>query len=164
MDQHTILNAQYSALEVLVQQFLEATEGIPDDDLNAWKPVAERLGGGPMNTLAAMAVHVVGAARWRIEQQVFDRAYARDRDAEFSAKASCAEITEQFATMLANFRELIDAGQDVDLSSLPTTPRDDHPTWTRYDWLLTAISHTALHLGHAEIHRQLWLAESASAS
>ena len=161
MNKHLILNANYQQLETLSKQFLESLDGIPDDDLNTWKPAAEDRGGGAMNTFASLGVHVVAAARWRIEQQLFDREYLRDRESEFTATATRAEIGELFDTLLGNFRELIDSGQDVDLSSLPTTPRDDHPTWTRYDWLASAISHTALHLGHVQIHRQLWLVEGS---
>lgn len=164
MDERDVLSAAYSDLERLTTQFLEAIEDIPDDDLSTWKPVAEQLGGGAMSTFSGLANHVVAAARWRIEQQVFDCAFERDRESEFSAKLTRTEIGDLFATMLANFRELIDSGEPVDLASLPTTPRDDHPDWTRYDWLMTAVSHTALHLGHAQIHRQLWLAESANAT
>lgn len=164
MEHQAILNTHYSTLEMQVQQFLEALDDIPDHDLGNWKPVAEQLGGGPMNTFAGMVNHVVAAARWRIEQQVFDREFERDRESEFSARLTRAEIGDLFDTMLTNFRQLIDSGGQVDLASLPTTPREDHPTWTRHDWLVTATSHTALHLGHAQIHRQLWLAESANAS
>lgn len=155
----SILNTCYKQLETLVRQYRAAIDGIPDDDLNAWKPAAEQHGGGPMNTLSAMSVHVVAAARWRIEQQLFNVEYLRDRESEFSATASRAELDEQFETLLRNFRERIDSGQDVDIFSPPTSIREDHPTWSRYDWLESAITHTALHLGHAQIHRQLWEAE-----
>ena len=159
MSDRAVLETSYSILDSLISQFHTALDGIPDNDLNVWKPAAEANGGGEMNTLAALCVHVVAAARWRIEQQLLDREYVRHREREFEATASRAEIDEQFATLLSNFREAIDSGIEVELNSLPTTIRDDHPDWTRLDWLTTAISHTALHLGHAQIHRQLWLAE-----
>lgn len=162
MTSKPILHTTYTLLQALSDQYLESFEGIPDDDLNSWKPSAEQQGGGAMNTFATLAVHVVAAARWRIEEQTFDIPYPRDRENEFSANASRVEIEDLFGTMLSEFRKLIASDRDVDLNSLPATIRDDDPDRTRLDWLLSAIDHTALHLGHVQIHRQLWLAERAS--
>lgn len=157
-----ILNATYTVFERSVNQYLEAIDGITDDDLNTWKPSAEQQGGGPMNTLSAMSVHMAHAAGWRIVHQVFGHDYPRDRESEFTATATRAEINELFTSVLTRFRELIDSGQEIDLNSMPATIRDDHPDRNRLDWLVSTIEHTALHLGHAQIHRQLWLAERAS--
>lgn len=162
MNQQAILNSTYDRLSTQVREFLDALDGIPEDDLNSWKPSAEQQGGGAMNTLATLAVHVVAAARWRIEEQTFDIPFPRDRENEFSATATRAEIDELFSTMLSEFRQLIASGQEVDFTSLPGTPHDDHPDRTRLDWLMSAIDHTALHVGHVQIHRQLWLAERAN--
>lgn len=162
MDSTPILNTTYMLLTNLADQFLESLDGIPENDLNSWKPSAEQQGGGEMNTFAALAVHVVAAARWRIEEQTFDIHYPRDRENEFSATATKAEIDELFSTMIKEFRTLIASDREVDLTSLPGTIREDDPDRTRLDWLLSAIDHTALHVGHVQIHRQLWLAERAS--
>lgn len=162
MDSTPILNTTYMLLTNLADQFLESLDGIPENDLNSWKPSAEQQGGGEMNTFAALAVHVVAAARWRIEEQTFDIHYPRDRENEFSATATKAEIDEFFSTMINEFRTLIASDREVDLTSLPGTIREDDPDRTRLDWLLSAIDHTALHVGHVQIHRQLWLAERAN--
>lgn len=161
MNQKATLNSALDCVTTLVSQYSEALDGIPEADLNTWKPSAEQQGGGPMNTMAAICVHVVAAARWRIEQQLFDQPYVRHRETEFTATASRGEIDAMFAELLTNFRVLIDSGREINLFSLPTVPREDHPDWTRFDWLVSAIGHTSLHLGHAQIHRQLWLAERA---
>lgn len=161
MSNRVVLEATYASLEKLVTAFLEAIDGIPDDDLSTWKPSAEQQGGGEMNTLAAMSVHTAEAAAWRIVHQIFGHDYPRDREAEFSVTASRKEIDERFATLLSRFVELIELELDVDLATLPPTIHEDHPDRTRMDWLVSTIDHTALHLGHAEIHRQLWLAERA---
>lgn len=161
MNSRDILETTYTVLERLVRQFHRALEGIPDQDLNGWKPAAEQRGGGAMNTLAAMSVHTVEAARWRIDQQVFGYDYPRDRESEFTATATRAEIDQMFEDLLNRFRELIDTEGEIDLMAMPLTPREDHPDRNKMAWLLTTIDHTALHLGHAEITRQLWLAERA---
>jgi hypothetical protein len=64
-----------------------------------------------------------------------------------------------FNEWLAGFRERIERDDQPDLTSLPDSPREDFPDRTRLDWLLTMIDHNALHIGHVQIHRQLWLAE-----
>lgn len=151
----------YHILERQLKQFRDAIAGIPDEDLNTWKPMAES-GGGEMNTFSVLAVHIAGAGIWRLYQQVYDDHIARDRDAEFRATATAAEIDRTFDDWLAGFRERLERASQPDLAGLPQTPREDHPSWTRLDWLLSMIDHTALHLGHVQIHRQLWLAERAN--
>jgi hypothetical protein len=157
-----VLTTTYDILERQLAQFREAIDGIPDEDLNTWKPSAESNGGGEMNTFAALAVHITGAGTWRVFQQVYGDEVPRDRDAEFRATATVAEIREMFDAWLAGYRERLQRSDQPDLSSLPDTPREDHPDWTRLRWLLTMIDHNALHLGHVQIHRQLWLAERGS--
>ncbi len=160
---HDVLIATYASLEKIVREFLEALDGIPDDDLNTWKPAAEHNGGGAMNTLAAMSVHVVQAGAWRIVHQAFEHDFPRDRDAEFTATATRAEIDAMFDTMLRRFSALIEEQPDVDLNAMPPTIRESSPDWTKLRYLVSLIEHTALHLGHAQITRQLWLAERARA-
>lgn len=154
-----ILRDSLQQLEKLVNEYREALDGIPDDDLNTWKPAAERSGGGEMNTFAAICYHAGQAASWRIVHQIFEQAYPRDRDSEFSATASRAEIDEMFETLLSRFTDFIESQPSVDLSVLPPTIRRDSPDWTKMAYLVNTIGHTALHLGHVQIHKQLWLAE-----
>jgi hypothetical protein len=156
------LKSAYEILELQLGQFLAAIDGIPDDDLRGWRPAATTQGGGEMSTFSILAVHIVGAGEWRVFQQVYGDSYDRDRDAEFRATASAAEIHALFDRWLAGYRDRLERETQPDLSSLPDTPRDDRPTWTRMHWLLSMIDHSALHVGHAQIQRQLWLAERAA--
>lgn len=156
------LQITYEILERQLTQFREAIDGIPDEDLRTWTPSAAAQGGGEMNTFSVLAVHIVGAGEWRIFQQAYGDDYARDRDAEFRATASAAEIHEMFDRWLSGYRERLERDTQPDLSSLPTTPREDRADWTRLHWLLSMIDHNALHVGHAQIHRQLWFAEQGS--
>ena len=154
-----LLMTVYELLERQLAQFREALEGIPEEDLNTWKPSGEDAGGGEMNTFAALAVHIAAAGTWRVFQQVYGDEVHRDREAEFRATATHDEIAQLFDTWLAGYRERLERPVQPDLRSLPDTPREDHPDWTRMRWLLTTLDHTALHLGHVQIHRQLWTAE-----
>lgn len=154
------LDAACDALEVLVHQFLAALDGIPDEDLATWKPAG--AAGGEMNTFAALGVHTPLAGRWMLFHQVFGDDVPRDREAEFHAVATRAEIDARFAGWLADFRARIEAGESVDLAAMPPTIRESHPTWTRLHWLFHMIDHTALHVGHVQIQRQIWLDEKAA--
>ncbi len=156
---HPILEATYDALDKLLADYRAALSGIPDSDLASWKPAAATAGGGEMNTLAAMAVHTASAGGWMLHHQVFGDEIPRDREAELRAIATRDEIDAVFEGWLASFRERIESGQDVDLTGMPPTIRESMPHWTRMHWLLHMIDHTALHLGHAQIQKQLWLAE-----
>lgn len=157
-----LMRSTCEVLEFLVAQFLEALDGIPDEDLATWKPSAAVNGGGEMNTLAALAAHTASAGQWMLFHQVYGDEMSRDRDSEFRAVATRAELEEIYERWLARFRERIDEAAEVDMRSMPPTIRESHPDWTRLHWLLHMIDHTALHVGHAQIHRQFWLAERAN--
>ena len=109
-----ILEATSRMLDRQLRQFREAIDGIPDEDLNTWKPAAESSGGGPMNTFSALAVHITGAGTWRIFQQVYGDRVDRDREGEFQAISTVAEIDRMFNEWLTGFRERIER----DVSSL----------------------------------------------
>ncbi len=156
---HSILEATYDALDKLLTDYEAALDGIPDSDLASWKPAAETAGGGEMNTFAAMAVHTASAGGWMLHHQVFGDELPRDREAEFRAIATRDEIDAVFEGWLASFRERMESGEEIDLTAMPPTIRESIPHWTRMHWLLHMIDHTALHLGHAQIQKQLWLAE-----
>lgn len=153
--------AVYDITEALVIDIMKALEDIPEDDLNHWKPAAERQGGGEMNTLAAIAVHTAAAGRWMFLHMVLGKDSPRDREAEFRATASLAEIEGGFQAWLADIREHLDELDATDLSQMPPTSRPNHPTWTRAHYLLHMLEHTGIHLGHVQIQRQLWEAERA---
>ena len=158
-----LLRAAHQSLGNLVTDFLKALDGIPDEDLNRWKPAAEQQGGGDMSTFAALGVHTASAATWMILHQTFGHDFPRDRVLEFEAETTRAEIDDLFHTLMQRFGELIETDGDVDLTALPPSIRPAFPEWNRTNWLLHAIDHTAQHLGHIEITRQLWLAERGQA-
>jgi hypothetical protein len=151
--------AIYDVTETLIIDIMKTMEDIPEATLNTWKPAAEQQGGGEMNTFAALGVHTASAGRWMLVHQVFGEDFTRDREAEFHATATRAEIEAGFQEFLGDMRKRLEKLDDVDLSQMPPTVRPNHPTWTRSHWLLHMVEHTGIHLGHLQIHRQLWEAE-----
>lgn len=157
-----VLEAACEALEKLLTELGEALDGIPDAQLATWRPRIEADGGGETNTFAALAVHTAAAGGWMLHHQVYGDDLPRDREAEFRAVATRDEIDAIFEGWLSSFRERIEQDDTVDLSALPPTIRESIPHWTRLHWLLHMIDHTALHVGHTQIHRQLWLTEQGT--
>lgn len=151
--------AVYDVLESLISDIMNTLRDIPEDDLNHWKPAAESQGGGEMNTFAAIAVHTASAGRWMFMHQVLGKDVDRDREAEFHATSSLAGIEAGFQGLLADVREHLDELDTTDLSRPTPTIRENHPTWVRAHWVLHLLDHTGIHLGHLQIHRQLWEAE-----
>lgn len=146
-------------VEALIDGILKTMDGIPDDDLVNWKPVAEQSGGGEMNTFAALGVHTASAGSWMFLHQVLGDERSRDREAEFQAVVTRTEIDQIYSDWATTMRDRIEDLDRVDLRQMPPTIRESHPTWDRAAWLFHMIEHTGLHLGHLQIHRQLWEAE-----
>lgn len=162
MSNQVIFAATRKSLHKLVTEFLATLDGIPDEDLNTWIPAAATNGGGEMNTLAGLAVHTAEAAAWMIQQQTFGEDFDLARVVNWNVTTNREEINALFAAMLDRFDELVESDADVNLADLPVNVRPSLPDWNRAAWLLHALDHTALHLGHAQITRQLWLAERGS--
>lgn len=154
-----ILRATQASLKSLVGEYLEALDGIPDEDISTWKPSVEQHGGGEMNTLAGLSVHTALAGTWMLVHQIFGEDFPRDRDTEFQATATRAEIDDLFAQMLTRFNSLIESNPDIDLSAPATTRRPTRPDANKAEFLIHVADHTAQHLGHAQIHKQIWLVE-----
>lgn len=156
---NSITTAVYDVIDSLVIDMMKTMNGIPEEDLNTWKPNAEQQGGGEMNTFAAIAIHTASAGRWMLNHQVCGEEFSRDREAEFHATATRAEIEACFQDWLSDMRRHLDTMGEIDLSQMPATIRENHPTWTRAHWLLHMVDHTGIHLGHLQIQRQAWEAE-----
>jgi hypothetical protein len=156
--------AYSSILHELVTDMLRTLRDIPDDVLNTWKPAAAREGDHEMNTFAALAVHAVSAGEFMTLHAVGGQQTNRDRDAEFVATASFATIEERFTCWLEAVDALVMNITDDDLGREPQTDRYQGRGWRNGAVLLHAVDHTALHLGHLQIQRQLWEHETSQQS
>ncbi len=162
MSNHVIFAAVRRSLHKVVADYLAALDGISDDDLSTWKPEAASRGGGEMNTLSGLSVHTAEAGAWMVCHQVFGQEFDRSRVLDFTATATRAEIDAFFASFLQRFDDAVATDPDIDLAGPPASIRPALPDWDRAAWLMHAIDHTAEHLGHAQITRQVWLAERGS--
>ena len=149
-------------LNRLSRQALSSLQGVPPDALNIWRPVQNL---NDINTFYALATHLVGSGEFWVLHAAGGRPLARDRPAEFRAQGDLATLTARYDRWLSASREVLTALTEADLVRVPTLsettiPTDD-PPWTVADCLMHAVEHTALHVGHLQIQRQLWDAERA---
>lgn len=151
-----------SILRTLVDDLLATLRGIPDDSLNTWKPAAARGDSHEMNTFAAIAVHTVSAGEYMILHGVGGQPMERDRDAEFVATGTLAEIETRYVRWLGDVHAIVVTLTDADLDREPATDRYQDRGWRTGEVLFHAIDHTALHLGHLQVQRQLWDFETGS--
>ncbi len=143
-----------------VQQLLDTLRGVPQAAFTTWKPAAATEGSHEMNTFAALAVHTVSAAEFHALHMVGGKPSDRNRDSEFQASATYADIEARFTAFLDELHALLEGMTDADFGGEPTPDRPDLVGWTNADWLMHTLDHIALHTGHLQIHRQLWEFES----
>jgi uncharacterized damage-inducible protein DinB len=127
----------------------QAIQGLPQEALD-WSP------GKGMNSIAVLIVHLTGAERYWIGDVALEDPSSRDRAAEFRAGGIPLDALQaRLADSLAYAQNALTRLTLSDLAQERVSPRDGRKfsvTWA----LLHALEHTAIHLGHIQITRQLW--------
>ena len=146
-----ILTEAISRLEWLHAEYAQCMDGLTTEELD-WSP------GPEMNSLCVLAVHVTAAERFWFGA-VTDDMIARDRPAEFSAAGyELSQLLERFEANVAFCREAFPALSASQLGEIVDVSRYRHWPPQRFSrgWsLLRGLDHTAEHLGHAGMTRQL---------
>ena len=147
-----------ATLASLTGDLLDALDGIPAEDLNTWKPAAARDDRHSMNTFAVLATHALGAAENWTLIITGARAATRDRDAEFRAHTTLAALRTRRDAWLADLHTALETMTEADFAApIPASViRGTGSGWPVLRGMIHAIDHTALHLGHIQIQRQLW--------
>ena len=136
-------------LEELHQEILHTINGLSQDAFD-WIPFT----GG--NSLSVLIVHLTGAERYWIGDVVAGVPSGRDRDSEFKVKN--LEPGELAAHLQESWSYGAQVLENLDLNDLESkrrslrNDRDVSVAWA----LEHALKHTAVHLGHIQITRQLW--------
>lgn len=135
--------------EGLFADFKKAISGLSVEALD-WVP------GPEMNSLGVLAVHVAGATRYWASDMTGGVGVPRSRSDEFAAQgADVAHLAELLDDCLADVKIALDRLTPDDLTrsvaSEPHGGRTFRVSWS----LLHALEHLALHVGHAQITRQL---------
>ena len=136
-------------LEALHAHMELALEGLPQAALD-WVPHAD------MNSLCVLIVHATGAERYWIGDVVGRDPSDRDREAEFrSSRLDAATLEKRVRETLTHSRGVLEGLTLEDLEAPRISPR--HGDEFTVAWALAhALEHTAMHVGHIQIMRQLW--------
>ncbi len=136
-------------LQALHADMHRALDGLPQDALD-WSP------GPDMNSLTVLVVHAAGAQRYWIGDVAGRDASGRDRAAEFRTQGlDAAALTARLDAALAHSRAVLEGLTLPDLEALRPASRDGREVTVA--WALAhALEHTAVHVGHMQIVRQLW--------
>jgi uncharacterized damage-inducible protein DinB len=146
-------------LERIGRDVLAALDGLSDEQLNHPAPVPEA------NTLFALATHLAGAGEYWTLTLVGARDIPRDREAEFHTSGRHADLVGRYERWLAEVGAMLAALPDAELAR--EVPKPAGRPWlgdgplTVSDCLLHAVEHSALHLGHIQLTRQLLLSGTA---
>jgi hypothetical protein len=132
-------------------------DGLPAEALN-WRPLSAGSEAEETNSLAANVVHITGSQRWLVGEAVGGRPANRDREAEFRAKADEAEPLQRRLDEASAF--IADVLDGLSPGALEETVVVREVERTRRWCVVHSLAHTAMHLGHMQLTRQLWLAES----
>ena len=135
-------------LRDLDQEFIAAFDALPTEALD-WVP------GADMNSLCVLVVHTTASARFWIGDVAMGETSNRIRALEFQASGlSETELKARFAALEAYVESALERLTLADLATM--RPMPDRDTVSAGWALLHALEHTGLHLGHAQITRQLW--------
>lgn len=139
-------------LRWLDSHFIATFDDLPDEALD-WAP------GDEMNTFTILVVHTTAAARYWIGDVGLGESSNRNRAAEFQAKGlSKVELKARFEAVETYVEAKFATLTLADLATVqPITNKMMDRDSATVGWaLLHALEHTALHLGHAQMTRQLW--------
>ena len=139
-------------LHTLSRDFIATFDDLPVEALD-WVPGVE------MNSFDILVVHTVGAALYFLSDIVSSESTNRNRALEFQAKGlTHDELKAKFAALETYAHSLCERLTLADLAtSRAVTLRDGTVRQMSNAYAMQhVLDHTGLHLGHAQITRQLW--------
>lgn len=136
-------------LQELHRDIRTALEGLPQAALD-WTLDPE------INSLSVLVVHVTGSERYWLGDVVAGENSNRDREAEFKVRGLSSEMLLQRLSDVEAYLQLVLERLTIqDLETPRISPRNGREVTVA--WAMGhALKHTALHLGHVQIMRQLW--------
>lgn len=139
----------FERLQTLHRDFIATFDDLPAEALD-WVP------GGDMNSLCVLVVHTTGSARFWIGDAAMGEPSNRNRAAEFRTSGlSHDDLKARFTTLEAYVQNALERLTVADFAATSPIIYEEKPI-TKGWALLHAMEHTGLHLGHAQITRQLW--------
>ena len=140
-------------IERILNVFVQTWTDLDDQQLNTAPPFA------PSNTIYQLAVHVAGSTRFWAITETGGEDFHRDRNSEFVAVGTGATIRDDYALLLDQVHTRLSA---LDTEALDAPTRSPSASFTYHagpvskrDAVCHVLEHTAIHLGHTQIQRQL---------
>ena len=145
-----------TTLNELQDQIKILLEGLPQEDLD-WRPI-QAEGELATNSLAAMVTHVAGSGTYLIKEVIGRQPIHRDREAEFLTRGMNASTLKARLDAAAKVIEEVLSPLTVSQMEEDRKYRDRTATvrWV----ILHVIEHTAQHVGHMQLTRQLLMAKN----
>jgi uncharacterized damage-inducible protein DinB len=138
----------YKLLEELHENIKDQIAGLAQDELD-WSP------GQGINSIAVLAVHIAGSERFWIGDTIMREPSGRDREAEFVTSGKSEQALVDLLDASLGYIEGAFGKLDVDvLEEMRISPRDGREISVART-IAHVIEHTALHLGHIQITKQL---------
>jgi uncharacterized damage-inducible protein DinB len=139
----------YDRLSGLHHDMAETVEGLPVEALD-WQP------GPETNSLAVLLTHTAGSERYWIGEVAGEDPAGRERAKEFETMGRTAEeLQERLDLALAHSRQTLSRLSLDNLAEARLIAQQGRSCTVAWA-LLHALEHVALHLGHAQITRQMW--------
>lgn len=115
-----------------------------------WRP------GEQMNSLTVLVMHLTGSQRFWIGDVALAQPSQRDRQAEFQVQnLDKAALLQRLKECQAYTQSALENLTLVDLEKSHWTDKDSKPVTA--GWAIAhALEHTAIHVGHMQMLRQLW--------
>ena len=158
-------DATLALFRTLCNQVIQTLEGMPEDAMANWRT---SLAHGDVSTMYGLATHIAGAGEFWTLQAAGGVDQQRQRLQEFAASGSIESIRHRYDEWLARLETLLNSLSADDLDELCI--REANPAQgvsgvekPKAECILHALEHTALHLGHMQVQRQLWDQEQLTA-
>lgn len=127
----------------------KALEALPQEALD-FSPAED------IPSICVLVVHLTGAERYWIGDVVAMDPSDRNREAEFQARGlSASALKSRLDGVMEYAQTRLNSMTIQDLAALRISPRDGRQFTVAWA-ILHALEHTAIHLGHIQIIRQLW--------
>jgi len=138
-------------------RLLETIADLDDEAVN-WKPPVPGA-----NSLLVVVTHAVASAEDHVVGKAAGKTVVRNRDAEFATTGGSGHLAARAAEVRRRIDEaLVGLEGRLDEDREPPFGKWRGPRATARDRLIHSISHTAEHVGHAQVTRDLYNARRGS--
>jgi uncharacterized damage-inducible protein DinB len=146
---NNLCNDLFDRFHEIHSDLIKAVDGLPDAALD-WTP------GKDTNSINVLVVHLTGAEKFWIGAVALGEATDRNRDEEFRVRNLTADELKQRLLATDEYaREALSRFKPEDLETIRTSPHSEKKFTVGW-CLFHALEHSALHLGHIQVTRQLW--------